>query len=193
MKRITVFCGASSGFDSIYYSEARHVGQTLAARGIELVYGAGRIGIMGAVADAVLDAGGLAIGVIPGFLCSKEIAHDGLTELIVVETMHQRKAKMQELGDGIIGLPGGFGTLEELFEVLTWAQLGLHKKPIGILNTNGYYNSLITLIQSMVDTGFLKELNQQMLLMSDNIEDLLSKMAAYQAPDVPKWISDETT
>lgn len=193
MKRITVFCGASSGFDPVYYSQALLVGATLAIRKIELVYGAGKIGIMGAVAQGVLDAGGRAIGVIPRFLCSKEIAHDGLTELILVETMHERKAKMHELSDGIIALPGGFGTLEELFEMLTWAQLGLHKKPIGLLNTEGYYDALITLVQTMVDRGFLKEVNQRMLLVSDNIDELLSLMQRYVAPDVPKWITEETT
>lgn len=193
MKRITVFCGASSGFDPIYSSQALLVGATLAVRKIELVYGAGKIGIMGAVAQGVLDAGGQAIGVIPRFLCSKEIAHDSLTELILVDTMHERKAKMHELSDGIIALPGGFGTLEELFEMLTWAQLGLHKKPIGLLNTDGYYDALITLIQTMVDRGFLKEINQRMLLVSENIDDLLYQMEHYVAPDVPKWISEETT
>jgi hypothetical protein len=193
MKKITVFCGASSGFDAIYHSQAIDVGQVLVKNNIELVYGGGKIGIMGAVADGVLGAGGKATGVIPKFLSGKEIAHDGLTELILVETMHERKAKMNELCDGIIALPGGYGTLEELFEMLTWAQLGLHRKPIGILNTDGYYDSLIKLIQDMVDCGFLKEVNQQMLLISDNIEDLLTKMNAYVAPDVPKWISDETT
>ena len=193
MKRVTVFCGASSGYDDIYRSQAILVGETLAKQDRTLVYGAGKIGIMGAVADGVLAAGGKAIGVIPRFLCSKEIAHDGLTELILVNTMHERKAKMHELSDGIIALPGGFGTLEELFEMLTWAQLGLHKKPIGILNTNGYYDALISLVQTMVDRGFLKEINQQMLLVSDNISDLLSRMEKYVAPDVPKWISEETT
>jgi hypothetical protein len=193
MKRITVFCGASSGNDSIYHEQAVRVGQTLVKQKIGLVYGAGRIGIMGAVAEGVLGAGGEAIGVIPKFLCSKEIAHDGLTELILVDTMHERKAKMHELSDGIIALPGGFGTLEELFEMLTWAQLGLHKKPIGLLNTNGYYDALIALIQNMVDSGFLKGINQNMLLVSDTIEDLLSQMGKYVAPDVPKWISEETT
>ena len=193
MKRITVFCGASSGFDTVYHSQAIHVGQTLVKHNIELVYGAGRIGIMGAVAEGVLGAGGRAIGVIPRFLCSKEIAHDALTELILVDTMHERKAKMHELCDGIIALPGGYGTLEELFEMLTWAQLGLHKKPIGILNTAGYYDALFALIQTMVDRGFLKEVNQDMLLVSDDIEDLLSQMRSYIAPDVPKWITEETT
>lgn len=193
IKRITVFCGASSGFDSIYHAQAIHVGQVLVKHNIELVYGAGRIGIMGAVAEGVLHAGGKAIGVIPRFLCSKEIAHDALTELILVDTMHERKAKMHELCNGIIALPGGFGTLEELFEMLTWAQLGLHKKPIGLLNTAGYYDALITLIQTMVDRGFLKETNQNMLLISDDIEDLLAQMKVYIAPDVPKWITEETT
>jgi uncharacterized protein (TIGR00730 family) len=193
MKKITVFCGASSGFDAIFHSQAIYVGQVLVKNNIELIYGGGKIGIMGAVADGVLGASGKAIGVIPKFLSGKEIAHDGLTELILVETMHERKAKMNELCDGIIALPGGYGTLEELFEMLTWAQLGLHRKPIGILNINGYYDSLIALIQDMVNRGFLKEINQQMLLVSDDIEDLLTKMNSYVAPDVPKWISEETT
>ena len=193
MKRVTVFCGASSGNDAIYYTQAIHVGQTLVTNGLDLVYGGGKIGIMGAVADGVLAAGGRVIGVIPKFLSGKEIAHDGLTELILVDTMHERKAKMHELCDGIITLPGGFGTMEELFEMLTWAQLGLHGKPIGLLNTNGYYDSLIALIQDMVDRGFLKEINQNMLLVSTDIADLLSQMTAYIAPEVPKWISEETT
>jgi uncharacterized protein (TIGR00730 family) len=193
MKKVTVFCGASSGFDPIYHSQAIYVGQVLVKNNIELIYGGGKIGIMGAVADGVLSAGGKAIGVIPKFLSGKEIAHEGLTELILVETMHERKAKMNELCDGIIALPGGYGTLEELFEMLTWAQLGLHRKPIGLLNTDGYYDSLIALIRDMVDRGFLKEINQQMLLVSDDIEDLLAQMSSYVAPDVPKWISEETT
>ena len=193
MKSITVFCGASSGYDSSYHAQAVLLGQTLAQRNIDLIYGGGKIGIMGAVADGVLAAGGRATGVIPGFLCSKEIAHESLTKLILVETMHERKATMHELSDGIISLPGGFGTLEELFEMLTWAQLGLHKKPIGLLNTNGYYDALIALIANMVERGFLKEINQKMLLVSDNIDELLVQMDSYVAPDVPKWITDETT
>jgi uncharacterized protein (TIGR00730 family) len=156
------------------------------------VYGGAKIGLMGAVADGALSEGGKVIGVLPNFLRSKEIAHEGLTELILVESMHERKLEMHELSDGVIALPGGFGTLEELFEMLTWAQLGLHKKPIGILNIDGFYDSLNIMIQTMVDKGFLKVMNQQMLLVSDNIDDLLDKMNNYVAPIVGKWIDEET-
>ena len=192
MKRIAVFCGASSGSDTIYTSQARELGKVLAHSNIELVYGAAKIGVMGAVAEGALAAGGKAIGVIPHFLRSKEVAHEELTELILVDTMHERKAKMNELSDAVIALPGGFGTLEELFEMLTWAQLGLHRKPIGLLNTNGYYNDLITMIDSMVAKGFLNEMNRGMLLVSDDINELLVLLQNYDAPFVPKWISDET-
>lgn len=192
MKRITVFCGSSFGTDSIYKDQAIALGNALAKNGIELVYGGANVGLMGAVADGVLSEGGKVIGVLPHFLQSKEIAHVGLTELILVETMHERKTKMNELCDGVIALPGGFGTLEEFFEMLTWAQLGLHKKPIAILNIDGFYDSLKVLIQVMVDKGFLKPVNQEMLLVSDNIEELLTKMSAYVAPEVGKWISKTT-
>ena len=188
MKRITVFCGSSFGADAIYKEQAKLLGETLAKQNIELVYGGANVGLMGAVADGVLDKGGKVIGVLPDFLRSKEIAHTGLTELILVESMHERKTRMSELCDGVIALPGGFGTLEELFEMVTWAQLGLHKKPIAILNINGFYDSLIEMIQTMVDKGLLKEANQQMLLVSDEIEDLLNKMKNYQPPTVGKWI-----
>ncbi len=192
MKRVTVFCGSSLGTEDIYKSQATLLGQTLAKRNIELVYGGAKIGLMGAVADGVLSEGGKVIGVLPNFLKSKEIAHEQLTELILVDSMHERKTKMNELCDGVIALLGGFGTLEELFEMLTWAQLGLHKKPIAILNINGFYNPLNVMIQTMVDKGFLKEVNQQMLLICDNIEELLDKMKNYIAPTVGKWISKET-
>jgi len=192
MKRVTVFCGSSSGTDEIYKSQATLLGQTLAKQNIELVYGGANVGLMGSVADGVLSNGGKVIGVLPNFLKSKEIAHQHLTELILVETMHERKTKMNELCDGVIALPGGFGTLEEFFEMLTWAQLGLHKKPIAILNIGGFYDSLTILVQTMVDKGFLKEVNQQMLLVSDSIDELLEKMENYVAPTVGKWISKET-
>jgi len=193
MKQITIFCGSSSGNETVFVEQAKILGKLLVKQKIDLVYGGAKIGIMGAVADAVLESGGKVIGVIPTFLRTKEVAHYQLTELIVVETMHERKMKMNELSDGIIALPGGFGTLEELFEILTWAQLGLHQKPIGLLNVNGFYDSLIAMIQTTVDKGFLKELDQQRLLISDNAEELLQKMNSYQAPFVSKWISDETT
>lgn len=188
MKRITVFCGSSSGTEEIYTSQATLLGLTLAKRNIELVYGGANVGLMGAVADGVLNNGGKAIGVLPDFLRSKEIAHKQLTELILVDTMHERKTKMNDLCDGVIALPGGFGTLDELFEMLTWGQLGLHKKPIGLLNIKGYFDALIVFIQTMVDKGLLKEVNQQMLLVSDSIDTLLEQMENYEAPKVGKWI-----
>ncbi|CAA9201061.1 LOG family protein YvdD [Flavobacterium bizetiae] len=188
MKRITVFCGSSFGTEEIYKEQATLLGQTLAKQNIELVYGGANVGLMGAVADGILNAGGKAIGVLPNFLRSKEIAHLGLTELILVESMHERKTKMNDLCDGVIALPGGFGTLEELFEMLTWAQLGLHKKPIAILNINGFYDSLIELTKVMVEKGLLKDVNQQMLLVSDNIDDLLHQMKNYDPPTLGKWI-----
>eukprot|EP00029_Vermamoeba_vermiformis_P004249 TRINITY_DN14792_c0_g1_i1.p1 TRINITY_DN14792_c0_g1~~TRINITY_DN14792_c0_g1_i1.p1 ORF type:complete len:189 (+),score=2.94 TRINITY_DN14792_c0_g1_i1:165-731(+) len=175
MKRITVFCASSFGTEKIYEEQAILVGKTLAQQNIELVYGGANVGLMGAVADGALNAGGKVIGVLPNFLRSKEIAHLGLTELILVESMHERKTKMNDLCDGVIALPGGFGTLEELFEMLTWAQLGLHKKPIAILNVNGFYDSLIVLLQTMTEKGLLKDVNREMLLVSNNIDDLLEK------------------
>jgi len=191
MKSITVFCGSSFGSDSIFEEQATLLGQTLAKQNIQLVYGGSNTGLMKAVADGALNAGGKVVGVLPHFLQSKEIAHKNLTELILVETMHERKTKMSELCDGVIVLPGGYGTLEEFFEMITWAQLGLHKKPIAILNINGFYDDLIKLVQTMVDKGFLKQINREMLLVSDNIDELLEKMRNYEAPSVGKWISKD--
>ncbi len=191
MKRITVFCGSSFGTDEIYKEKATLLGKTLAKENIELVYGGANVGLMGAVADGALSENGTVIGVLPNFLRSKEIAHLGLTELILVESMHERKTKMNDLSDGVIALPGGFGTLEELFEMLTWAQLGLHKKPIAVLNINGFYDSLIQLTETMVEKGLLKDVNQKMLLVSNNIDDLLEKMKSYIPPTVGKWIDKE--
>ena len=191
MKRITVFCASSFGTEKIYEEQAIALGKTLAEQNIELVYGGANVGLMGAVADGALNAGGKVIGVLPNFLRSKEIAHLGLTELILVESMHERKTKMNDLCDGVIALPGGFGTLEELFEMLTWAQLGLHKKPIAILNIDGFYDALIELLKVMVEKGLLKDVNASMVLVSDNIEDLLNKMRNYIPPTVGKWIDKE--
>lgn len=188
MKRITVFCGSSSGTEAVYAEQATLLGQTLAKRDIELVYGGANVGLMGTIANSVLSNGGKAIGVLPDFLRSKEIAHKELTELILVGTMHERKTKMNDLCDGVIALPGGFGTLDELFEMLTWAQLGLHKKPIALLNIDGYFDALILFTQTMVEKGFLKEVNQQMLLVSDSIDELLDRMENYVPPTVGKWI-----
>ncbi|NOQ75194.1 MAG: TIGR00730 family Rossman fold protein [Crocinitomix sp.] len=193
MKSITVFCGSSSGNDSNYELSAFAAGQHLAAENITVIYGGAQIGLMGKVAEGALQNKGEVIGVIPHFLSGKEILHEGLTELIQVDTMHERKTIMAEKSDGFIALPGGFGTFEELFEILTWAQLGLHQKPIGILNIDGFYDDLLEMIQKMVDKGFLKTINQDMLLKSGSIADLVTQMRSYKAPDVPKWIkSDET-
>lgn len=191
LKRITVFCGSNLGNDSVYALQANQLGKMLAKQNIELVYGGAKIGIMGAVAEGALSEGGKVIGVLPKFLRSKEIAHDGLTQLILVDSMHERKMKMNELCDGVIALPGGFGTLEEFFEMLTWGQLGLHRKPTAILNINGFYDSLLALVQTMADKGLLKEVNQKMLLASDNIDHLLTKMRNYAAPHVGKWIDEK--
>lgn len=189
IKSIAVFCASSLGFDPLWAKEARRVGAYLASREITVVYGGGRVGLMGELANGALANNGKVIGVIPHFLNSKEIGHTGVTELLAVETMHERKMKMNELSEGIIAMPGGFGTMEELFETITWGQLGLHQKPVGLLNTNGFYNSLIAFVQEMVDTGLLKKENQEMLLVGETIEELLQKMEAYQAPAVPKWLN----
>jgi len=191
MKRITVFCGSSFGTDAIFEEQAYLLGKTLACKSIGLVYGGANVGLMGAVANGALENGGEAIGVLPNFLRSKEIAHKGLTQLILVETMHERKTKMNDLCDGVIALPGGFGTLEEFFEMLTWAQLGLHKKPIAILNIDGFYNPLLEMMQIMVNKGLLKQANHEMVLVSESIDDLLDKMHNYKAPEHGKWITKE--
>lgn len=193
MNSISIFCASSPGFDESWMQAARHVGEYLASKKITLVYGGGRVGLMGALADAALTKQGKVIGVIPKFLNSKEIAHSGVTDLICVDTMHERKTIMDEMSEGIIALPGGFGTLEELFEMITWAQLGLHQKPVGILNTNGIYDHLIAFISHLVQVGFLKKENQEMLLVDNTIEGLLLKMESYVAPNVPKWLNQDRT
>jgi uncharacterized protein (TIGR00730 family) len=191
MKNITVFCGASLGESTTYREQAHALGRELARREITLIFGGGKIGMMGAVADATLLAKGKVTGVIPAFLRTKEVAHEGLTEMHVVKTMHERKMLMHELGDGVIALAGGFGTLEELFEMLTWAQLGLHPKPIALLNTNGYFDHLLAFMDHMVKEGFLSESNRAMVLVHDDIPTLLTMMESYTAPDIPHWINRE--
>ena len=188
-----VFCGSSSGHDAQYRELAYGAGQAIAALGAGIVYGGSQLGLMGAVASGALDAGGAVTGVIPGFLKTKEIAHTGLTQLIIVENMHERKLRMHELSDAIIALPGGWGTMEELMEMLTWAQLGLHTKPIGLLNTGGFYNGLLELVQTMQQEGFLRAELAGMLIVADEIALLLQAMAAYKAPAIPKWITEEGT
>ena len=191
MNSIVVFCGSSEGEDPGILESAEVLGRTLAKNGIRLVYGAARIGVMGKVAQTVLDSGGKVIGVIPDFLMLREAYHDGLSELIITKNMHERKLKMHELSDGIITLPGGLGTLEEFFEMITWAQLGLHQKPIGILNTNGFYDDLLKMLQKMVHQGFLKEENYNMLLVDENVDGLLKQMEDYKPLPLPKWIKKE--
>jgi len=193
MKSIVVFCGSSSGADPKFSKEANDLGHIMAEQGIQLVYGGAKIGIMGKVADGALKNKGKVIGVIPDFLKLREVFHTGLTELIVTENMHERKLKMYELSDGVITLPGGYGTLEELFEIITWGQLGLHQKPIGILNINGFYNQLLAMLLHMVDQGFLKAANYEMLLVDKTIDGLLERMRRYRPEPVPKWIKKEQT
>jgi uncharacterized protein (TIGR00730 family) len=193
MKRICVYCGSSPGRLADYCDLAAQLGAALARRGIGLVYGGASIGVMGAVADAVLDGGGSAVGVIPRALASKEVSHDGLDELIVVSSMHQRKAKMAELSDGFIALPGGWGTIEEIFEMLTWAQLGFHRKPCGLLNAASYFDDLSRFLETAFDQKFVREEYRPMIMMDDSPDRLLDRFAGYQAPQVRKWIGREET
>ena len=193
MDRICVFCGSARGVDPAYAEAARLTGTALARRGLGLVYGGGHVGLMAVVADAALAAGGEVIGVIPDALAARELAHTGVTDLRIVGSMHERKALMASLSDGFIALPGGYGTLEELCEVLTWAQLGLHPKPCGLLNTRGYFNHLLALFDHAVTEGFLLPVHRALVLEETDPEALFDRLAAYQPPPLHRWIdSDET-
>jgi len=172
---------------------ARTLGHELAARGLGLVYGGASVGVMGVVADAVLEKGGEAIGVIPYALATKEVAHSGLNELFVVDSMHERKAKMAELSDGFIALPGGWGTIEEIFEMLTWAQLGFHDKPCGLLNISSYYDHLVTFLEHAIDQRFVREEFRPMIMVNESASALLDRFGGYVAPQVKKWIGPEET
>ena len=193
MKRICVYCGSNPGKLTEYREAARVLGHALAARNLGLVYGGASIGVMGAVADAVLEKGGEAIGVIPFALATREVAHSGLNDLFVVDSMHERKAKMAELSDGFIALPGGWGTIEEIFEMLTWAQLGFHQKPCGLLNISGYYDHLFTFLEHAIDQRFVREEYRPMIMMEQTANGLLDRYMKYQAPTVKKWIGPEET
>ncbi|WP_349370338.1 TIGR00730 family Rossman fold protein [Salinarimonas sp.] len=193
MRRICVFCGSNPGHDPAYRAAAVALGETLAARGIGLVYGGASVGLMAVVADTVLAAGGEVLGVIPQMLVDKEIAHAGLSELHVVDSMHARKAKMADLSDGFVALPGGVGTLEELFEIWTWAQLGTHAKPVGLLDVNGFYDKLHGFLDHVVAEGFLREGHRGMLLSASEPGALLDAFAAYTPPVVHKWVEREET
>jgi uncharacterized protein (TIGR00730 family) len=195
MQRLCVFCGSNAGHDPRYRNAAEALGRLLAGRGIELVYGGGNVGLMGIIADACLAAGGAVIGIIPEALIGKEVAgrvvdHRGLTRLEVVASMHARKARMAELADGFIALPGGFGTFEEFCEILTWGQLGFHVKPTGLLNVNGFYDPLLAMFDRAVEDGFLRAENRAMALAAGDGESLLAAMAAYRPEPVSKWLKE---
>ena len=180
MKRLAVYCGSATPADPAYVDAARLVGRTLAARGIGVVYGGGRLGLMGALADAALEAGGEVIGVIPQALVGAEVAHRGCTELHVVQTMHQRKQAFTDLSDGFVTLPGGVGTMDELWEAISWAQLGYHQKPVGLLNVDGFYDPLIAFNRQMIDAGFIRPQHAEIMIAAGDIDTLLDHMAAYQ-------------
>jgi uncharacterized protein (TIGR00730 family) len=193
MKCVCVFAGSSAGNRPEYLAAAEDLGRVLAARGIGLVYGGARVGLMGAVADAVLADGGQVIGVIPQALVEKEVAHDGLTDLRVVTTMHERKALMAELADGFVALPGGWGTLDELFEILTWAQLGIHRKPCGLLNVLGYFDSLLAFLDHAMQHGFVRREYGALLATSDAPMALVDAMELHRPPTLEKWIDLAST
>ena len=192
MRRLCVFCGSSAGGPATYADAGRRLGEGMAARGLGLVYGGGHVGLMGVLADAVLRSGGEVIGVIPQALVDRELAHTGLTRLHVVDTMHQRKAVMADLSDGFVALPGAYGTADELFEILTWAQLGLHAKPIGLLNVAGFFGPLCGWLDHTVREGFLKPQHRQLLLEADEPDRLLDRLLSHRPKTpTPKWIDRE--
>jgi uncharacterized protein (TIGR00730 family) len=188
-----VFCGANSGNDQAYGVMAAQLGRTLAERGIGLVYGGGRVGLMGMLADGALAAGGEVIGVIPKALLAREQAHHRLTEQRVVDTMHERKALMADLADGFVALPGGIGTLEEIFEAWTWAQLGVHSKPCGLLDVAGFFKPLVGFLDEVVETGLLRPTTRAILAVATSPDELLAKFATYEAPAVTKWVTPTQT
>lgn len=187
MKYISVFCGSSMGNDPIYAEQAKQLGQAIARRNYGLVYGGARVGLMGLVADAALREGGEVIGVLPRFLMDKELQHNSLSQLHIVDTMHERKAKMHELGHAVVALPGGYGTMEELFEVLTWSQLALHNEPVGLLNVDGFYDSLLQLSSTMIEKGFLSDSYRNLLLVDTDVETLIDKLEQYIPSTNNKW------
>lgn len=193
LARVCVYCGANRGNDPAFADAAQAMGRTLAGRGIGLVTGGGRVGLMGVVADAALEAGGSVTGVIPEALMKKELAHQGLTDLVVTPSMHERKARMAELADGFVALPGGLGTYEELFEIWTWAQLGWHRKPCGVLNAAGFYDPLVGFLDSATDAAFLKPEHRAMLVVEREPERLIDRFEAYVPPTVAKWIGRDQT
>src|SRR5579884_3196066 len=192
LRTVCVFCGSSAGRRTAYADAARRVGQLTAERGLTVVYGGGKVGLMGVLADACLGAGGRVIGVMPQMLVDKEIAHRGITELRVVRSMHERKALMADLADAFLAMPGGFGTFEEFFEILTWSQLGLQRKACGLLNTAGYYDSLLQLADHAVIEGFLRQPHRETLLCDNDPERLLERLSTFEPPSAEKWLTRAT-
>ena len=190
---VCVFCAASPGVDPVYVEQAAAMGRMLAESGRRLVYGGGRTGLMGALADAALSAGGDVIGIMPRHLVEREVAHIGLTELHVVASMHERKALLAELSDGFLAMPGGLGTLEELFEVWTWGQLGLHRKPYGLFEVNGFFAPLLSFLDHAVTEGFIRQEYRDLLVVDDDPHTLLERMEAMHPPALPRWLDRATT
>ena len=193
MRNICVFCGSQSGTDLRYRQAAVELGGLLAQRGHGLVYGGGHVGLMGIIADAVLEAGGSVTGVIPKPMTERELAHETVTKLYVVSSMHERKALMASLSDAFIALPGGYGTLEELFEVIAWAQLGIHRKPIGLLNVAGYFDALLSLVDHMIGEGFIKTKHRGLFVTAAQPQALLDAVQHHQMPATRRWLTEEET
>jgi uncharacterized protein (TIGR00730 family) len=193
LSSVCVFCGSNGGADPAYLDAAARAGRAFAERGLRLVYGGGKVGMMGAIADAALEAGGEVVGVIPQQIFDLEIGHEGVSELRVVGSMHERKALMADLSDAFVALPGGIGTFEELFEVFTWAQLGLHRKPLGLLDVAGYYAPLEAMLDHAVEQRFLRPQTRAMLVRDDSLDALLERFAGWEPPGLPKWIDRDAT
>jgi uncharacterized protein (TIGR00730 family) len=193
MRRVCIYAGSNPGTDPAFAAGARDLATTLAERGIGVVYGGGKVGLMGVIADTALAAGGEVIGVMPQALIDREIGHPGLTELKVVASMHERKAQMADLADAFVAVPGGIGTLEELIEVYTWSQLGIHDKACGVLNVNGYYDGLVAFLDDAVDAGFLRPQHRAVLAVAETAEELLDRLAAFTPPTVAKWLELDQT
>lgn len=192
MKRICVFCGSNSGTDPLYSETAEKVGKFLAENNIELVYGGGRVGLMGKIADTVMANGGKVTGIIPKGLSDREVAHQGLTELKIVGSMHERKALMAELSDGFIALPGGIGTFEEFCEIVTWAQLGIHQKPCALMNVGGFYDAFITMFDHSMNQGFIRPQHRELVLVGNEIDKLYERMREFRPPTVEKWLHKDS-
>ncbi len=189
MKRICVFCGSKVGSSGLYCEAAQQLGRLMVGRGLGLVYGGGSVGLMGVIANTVLAAGGEVIGVIPEMLATKELLHEGVRQMHVMASMHSRKARMAELADAFIAMPGGFGTFEELLEMITWSQLGIHRKPVGLLNVAGYYDSLIQFVDHAIAEGFIKEKHRQLIVIADEPAPLLDLILSHKPPAEPKFLS----